>query len=98
MSHDVDWSYNGPSRNHILERKDRFDDDLFANTPINDLYRNFSEFMEIEEKYEKPIKKPQQENMPKSDSNFNRNRDFKQKKKSDRFKNRKRKNFGRHNR
>ena len=53
---------------------------------------------EIEEKYEKPIKKPQQENMPKSNSNFNRNRDFKQKKKSDRFRNRKRKNFGRHNR
>ena len=53
---------------------------------------------EIEEKYEKPVKKPQQENMPKSGSNFDRNRDFKQKKKSDRFKNRKRKNFGRHNR
>jgi len=51
LSHDVDWSYNGPSRNHILERKDRFDAKLFANTPINDLYRNFSEFMEIEEKY-----------------------------------------------
>tara|TARA_B100000029_G_scaffold175482_1_gene172766 strand:+ start:123 stop:1370 length:1248 start_codon:yes stop_codon:yes gene_type:complete len=49
---------------------------------------------EIEEKYEKPVKKPKQENMPKSGSNFNRNRDFKQKKKSDRFKNRKRKNFG----
>jgi len=53
---------------------------------------------EIEEKYEKPVKKPQQENTPKSNSNFNRNRDFKQKKKSDRFKNRKRNNFGRHNR
>ena len=53
---------------------------------------------EIEEKYEKPVKKPQQENTPKSNSNFNRNRDFKQKKKSDRFKSRKRKNFGRHNR
>ena len=37
LSHDVDWSYNGPSRNHILQRKDRFDDELFANTPINDL-------------------------------------------------------------
>jgi peptidoglycan/xylan/chitin deacetylase (PgdA/CDA1 family) len=52
LSHDVDWSYNGPSRSHILQRKDRFDDELFANTPINDLYRNFSEFMEIEEKYD----------------------------------------------
>jgi len=52
LSHDVDWSYNGPSRSHILQRKDRFDDELFANTPTNDLYRNFSEFMEIEEKYD----------------------------------------------
>ena len=53
---------------------------------------------EIEEKYDKPVKKPEQQNTPKSGSNFNRNRDFKQKKKSDRFRNRKRKNFGRHNR
>ena len=53
---------------------------------------------EIEEKYDKPVKKPERENTPKSGSNFDRNRDFKQKKKSDRFKNRKRKNFGRHNR
>ena len=53
---------------------------------------------EIEEKYDKPVKKPERENTPKSGSNFDRNRDFKQKKKSDRFRNRKRKNFGRHNR
>tara|TARA_B110000438_G_scaffold238481_1_gene236282 strand:+ start:73 stop:849 length:777 start_codon:yes stop_codon:yes gene_type:complete len=51
LSHDVDWGYDGPSENHILQRKDRFDQELFRNTPINRLYRNFSEFMEIEEKY-----------------------------------------------
>ena len=51
LSHDVDWSYNGPSKNHILERKNRFEHELFETTPINNLYRNFSEFMEIEEKY-----------------------------------------------
>jgi len=51
LSHDVDWSYNGPSKDHILQRKDRFDEKLFRNTPIDKLYRNFSEFMEIEEKY-----------------------------------------------
>ena len=52
LSHDVDWSYEGPSKNHILERKDRFDQKLFTNSSINNnLYRNFSEFMEIEEKY-----------------------------------------------
>tara|TARA_B110000438_G_scaffold157120_1_gene150591 strand:- start:2309 stop:3088 length:780 start_codon:yes stop_codon:yes gene_type:complete len=51
LSHDVDWSFEGPSKNHILKRKNRFDEKLFKNTPINKLYRNFSEYMEIEEKY-----------------------------------------------
>ena len=51
LSHDVDWSFDGPSNEHILERKDRFDKKLFEITPINKLYRNFSEYMEIEEKY-----------------------------------------------
>jgi len=51
LSHDVDWNYNGPSKDHILQRKDRFDEKLFEITPIDKLYRNFSEFMEIEEKY-----------------------------------------------
>ena len=51
LSHDVDWSYDGPSKEHILQRKDRFDEKLFEITPIDKLYRNFSEFMEIEEKY-----------------------------------------------
>ena len=52
LSHDVDWSYDGPSKEHILQRKDRFDEKLFEITPINKLYRNFSEFMEIEENME----------------------------------------------
>ena len=51
LSHDVDWGYEGPSKEHILQRKDRFDKKLFETTPINQLYRNFSEFMEIEEKF-----------------------------------------------
>ena len=51
LSHDVDWSYDGPSKEHILQRKDRFDKKLFETTPINKLYRNFSEYMEIEERY-----------------------------------------------
>lgn len=51
LSHDVDWSFKGPSKEHILKRKDRFDEKLFENTPINELYRNFLEYMEIEEKY-----------------------------------------------
>ena len=51
LSHDVDWGFEGPSKEHILQRKDRFDKKLFETTPINQLYRNFSEFMEIEEKF-----------------------------------------------
>ena len=40
----------------IITRNDKvitigFDEKLFENTPIDRLYRNFSEFMEIEEKY-----------------------------------------------
>ena len=51
LSHDVDWIFKGPSKDHILQRKDRFDQQIFETTPIDILYRNFSEFMEIEEKY-----------------------------------------------
>ena len=51
LSHDVDWSFNGPTKEHILKRKDRFDTKLFDKTPLNKLYHNFSEYMEIEEKF-----------------------------------------------
>jgi peptidoglycan/xylan/chitin deacetylase (PgdA/CDA1 family) len=51
LSHDVDWSFDGPTKEHILKRKDRFDEKLFNNTPLNKLYNNFSEYMEIEEKF-----------------------------------------------
>ena len=52
---------------------------------------------EIEEKYEKPVKKPQQGNIS-NNSNYDRNNNSRQRKKSDRFKNRKRSNFGRRDR
>ena len=51
LSHDVDWSFNGPTKEHILKRKDRFDTKLFDKTPLNKLYHNFPEYMEIEEKF-----------------------------------------------
>jgi peptidoglycan/xylan/chitin deacetylase (PgdA/CDA1 family) len=51
LSHDVDWSFDGPTKEHILKRKNRFDIKVFDNTPFNKLYRNFSEYMEIEEKF-----------------------------------------------
>ncbi len=52
LSHDVDWNFYGPPKDHILKIKNRFDEKLFQTTPTNKLYRNFSEYMEIEEKYD----------------------------------------------
>ncbi len=50
---------------------------------------------EIEEKYAEPVNKPRPENKAKFQRNFDRNDRTNQKKKSGRFKNRKRKQFGR---
>jgi peptidoglycan/xylan/chitin deacetylase (PgdA/CDA1 family) len=51
LSHDVDWRRQGPPIEHILERKDRFDSEIFANTKPENLYRNIPEYMELEEKF-----------------------------------------------
>jgi len=51
LSHDVDWRRQGPSIEHVLERKDRFDSEIFANTKPENLYRNIPEYMELEEKF-----------------------------------------------
>ena len=51
LSHDVDWRRQGPPVEHILERKDRFDSEIFANTKPENLYRNIPEYMELEEKF-----------------------------------------------
>ena len=50
---------------------------------------------EIEEKYTEPVNKPRPENKPRFQRNFDRNDRSSQKKKSGRFKNRKRREFGR---
>ena len=52
LSHDVDWRLQGPPIEHILERKDRFEQELFENTKPENLYRNIPEYMEIEEKFD----------------------------------------------
>ena len=49
---------------------------------------------EIEEKYTEPVNNPRSENKPRFQRNFDRNDRSHQKKKSGRFKNRKRRNFG----
>ena len=51
LSHDVDWRRQGPSIEHILSRKDRFDVELFEKTKPENLYRNIPEYMELEEKF-----------------------------------------------
>ena len=51
LSHDVDWRKKGPNSEHIINRKDRFDTELFNKTPIEKMYYNFPEFMEIEERF-----------------------------------------------
>jgi len=48
---------------------------------------------EIEEKYSKPVKRPQPQERQRGD--FHKSKESKQKRRGDRFKNRKRKNFGR---
>ena len=35
----------------MLERRDRFDSEIFANTKPENLYRNIPEYMELEEKF-----------------------------------------------
>ena len=50
LSHDVDWPRQGPPIEHVLERKDRFDSTIFANTKPENLYRNIPEYIEIEER------------------------------------------------
>ncbi len=51
LSHDVDWKFRGPSKQHILERKDRFDKSVLENLDVINPYDNFNEIMTIEEKY-----------------------------------------------
>jgi len=51
LSHDVDWKKQGPGTEHILARKERFDSQLFEKTPLEKMYYNFPEYIEIEEKY-----------------------------------------------
>jgi peptidoglycan/xylan/chitin deacetylase (PgdA/CDA1 family) len=50
LSHDVDWRRQGPPVGHVIERKDRFDSEIFTNTKPEELYRNIPEYMELEEK------------------------------------------------
>ena len=51
LSHDVDWSLQGPGRDHILARRDRFDEDTIRNIDIENPYNNINDYITIEEKF-----------------------------------------------
>ena len=51
ISHDVDWRFTGPSKQHILQRKNRFDESVIKNLDSINPYNNFNKIMEIEEQY-----------------------------------------------
>jgi len=51
LSHDVDWGKAGPSISHIMARKERFDEDILEKCRSVNLYYNFHEYMEMEDKF-----------------------------------------------
>ena len=51
LSHDVDWRRQGPSVEHVVVRKERFDSKIFDKTRLENLYRNIPEYMELEDRF-----------------------------------------------
>lgn len=51
LSHDVDWARQGPGRDHILARKDRFEKDTLRNLASENPYNNINDYITIEEKF-----------------------------------------------
>lgn len=54
MTHDIDWPIKGPGREHILRRKNRFDEQTLVHMTKDEScnpYYGVQELMEIEEKY-----------------------------------------------
>jgi len=51
LSHDVDWRRQGPTKEHILARKERFDNNVIKNLDKQNPYYNIQDIMEIEEKF-----------------------------------------------
>ena len=51
LSHDVDWRKQGPEKEHIFARKDRFENSVFKRVNKENLYYNFVEIMDLEEKF-----------------------------------------------
>jgi peptidoglycan/xylan/chitin deacetylase (PgdA/CDA1 family) len=49
LSHDVEWSKRGAPLSHILERKERFDENVLENLERENPYQNIRELLELEE-------------------------------------------------
>ncbi|MFP3138191.1 MAG: hypothetical protein RXS42_08265, partial [Nitrososphaeria archaeon] len=52
LTHDVDWPIQGPGRDHVLARRDRFDEDVVRRVIEEGYnpYYNVPDLMEIEER------------------------------------------------
>jgi len=53
LTHDVDWPIQGPGRDHVLARRDRFDEDVVRRVIEEGYnpYYNVPDLMEIEERH-----------------------------------------------
>jgi peptidoglycan/xylan/chitin deacetylase (PgdA/CDA1 family) len=51
LSHDVDWSLHGPSKGHIMARRDRFDQETLRKVDIQNPYHNINDYVTIEDKF-----------------------------------------------
>jgi hypothetical protein len=51
LSHDVDWRKQRPSKEHILARSNRFENLELEKIDSKNLYYNFPEIMDLEERF-----------------------------------------------
>jgi peptidoglycan/xylan/chitin deacetylase (PgdA/CDA1 family) len=52
LSHDVDWRKQGPPKEHILNRAERFEENVIRDIDFRNPYYNFPQYMEIEESFD----------------------------------------------
>ena len=51
LSHDVDWRRQGPSKEHILARRERFEEKAIENLDKKNPYYNTPDLMELEDRF-----------------------------------------------
>ena len=51
LSHDVDWRKQGPTKEHIIARSHRFEKSVLEKVDSENLYYNFPELMDLEERF-----------------------------------------------